>query len=350
MNPTDPNQPTDQPQPATPNETPAPEATPTTETPAPYAEAPVTTAPEPSVAPVEATTAPNPFGAASASADPAVVPGAPVTTPVGSSPNSNPVSSLMNGPKKKLIVLIAIIVGALIVLGIAAFVVMNFLLVSKADYRAATTQFNTVSSAYSALNSSASTLQYDTSSSTTDTEFTNDSDAVTSKLKTFQDANAKFATLKAVKSGDGKKLYDTYDTKVKAFAVYAKDLVTSLKSYRPAAKACSDATTLTLLSSCVTALNAVGEIPNADLKQFVTVLQPQYKAYLDVKTKIAAITDPYGKQYDQYKTLRDQGYAIQDKISAAGSDFSSNAKKHGEEIDPASAANALGEYLVKKAN
>jgi hypothetical protein len=339
MNPTDPNQP----QPSTPSDAPL--------TPVVAGVAPVTA--------VGTAPTPNPFGAASFGADATVTSGAPLavpttplgsspTSPVGSSPNSNPVTNLMNGPKKKLVILIAIIVGALVVLGIAAFIVMNFLLVSKADYRAATTQFNNVSSAYSDLSSDASRLQYDTSSSTTDTEFTNDSEAVTTKIKTFQDANTKLATLKAVKSGEGKKLYSTYDTKVKAFTIYAQDLVTSVKSYRPAVKACKDATTLTLLSGCVTALSAVGEIPNVDLKQFVTTIQTQYKAYLDVKTKVAAITDPYGKQYDQYKVLRDQGYAIQDKISAAGSDFSSNAKKHGDEIDPASDANALGEYLAKQ--
>lgn len=329
MNPSDPNRPVDQPQPSAPTENSVPQT------------------PQVPVAP-----APNPFGAATVSSAPTEAPIAPMTTSstalVGSSPNGNPVKTLLNGPKKKLIVLIAIIVGALVVLGIVATIALNLLLVSKADYRDAAKQFNTVSSAYSSLNSDATRLQYDITSSTTDTEFTNDSEAVTNKLKTFQDANTKLATFKAVKSGEGQKLYATYDTKIKAYNIYAQDLVTSLKSFRPASKACEDASTLTLLSSCVTALNAVGEIPNADLKQLVTVIQTQYKAYLDVKTKIAAITDTYGKQYDQYKALRDQGYAIQDKISAAGSDFSSNAKKHGEEIDPAVAANALGDYLVKK--
>lgn len=324
----------------------------------PPEETPVS-APTPAPAPVELPPAPaspaesNPFGAAtpvSSEASAPVVSEQP-TGPLGSSPNSNPAPNFAgDAKKKKLIILIAAIVGALVVLGIIAVVVLGFLFPSKADYRDAATQFNAVSSAYSDLNSDASKLQYDVSGSTTDTEFTNDSDAVTKSLTAFQSANKKLSDMKAVKSGDGKKLYTTYEGKVNAFSTYATDLLTSLKSFRPVAKACDDVSTSTLLGECVTALNNVGDIPNADLKQFVTVLQTQYKAYQSVKTQIDAIKDPYGDDYTKYSALRDQGYDIQDKISSASSDFSSNASKHADDIDPASAANALGDFLVKKAN
>jgi hypothetical protein len=337
MNP-DPNQP------QTPPESPAPEV--------PAAPAPSPAPVEPAPAPVPPA-APNPFGAAApVSSEPAAAtPFAQPTSTIGSSPNSNPTPNFLgDAKKKKLIILIAAVVGGLIVLGVIAVILLGFLFPSKADYRDAATQFNTVSSAYSDLNSNASTLQYDVSGSTTDTEFTNDSDSVTKSLTAFQDANKKLAGMKAVKSGDGQKLYATYEGKVTAFSAYATDLLTSLKSFRPVSKACDDVSTSTLLGECVTALNNVGDIPNADLKQFVTTLQTQYKAYQSVKTQIDAIKDPYGNQYTQYSALRKQSYDIQDKISSAGSDFSSNASKHANDIDPATAANALGDFLVKKAN
>jgi cytochrome c556 len=321
----------------------------------PMPEVSVTPVVEPTPAPVESVTpvTPNPFGGAPVSSEP-VAAAAPFAQPVGtigSSPNNNPVPNFLGDPKKKkLIILIAAIVGGLVVLGIIALVVINLLFPSKADYRDAASQFNAVSSAYSDLNSNASKLQYDVSGSTTDTEFTNDSDSVTKSLQTFQDANKKLAGMKAVKVGDGQKLYTTYEGKVTAFGTYATDLLTSLKSFRPVAKACADVSTSTLLGECVTALNGVGTIPNADLKQFVTVLQTQYKAYQSVKTQIDAIKDPYGDQYTQYSALRNQGYDIQDKISSASSDFSSNATKHASDIDPATAANALGDFLVKQSN
>lgn len=341
MNP-DPNQPQDQPQP--PVENPVPEAPATPVAPA---------IPTPEVTPNPNPT-PNPFGGPSTpvSSEPVAAPdlSQPATT-IGSSPNNNPAPNLGgDAKKKKLIILIAVIVGALVVLGIIAFVVLGLLFPSKSDYRDAATQFNRVSSAYSDLNSNASKLQYDVSGSTTDTEFTNDSDSVTKSLAAFQDANTKLASMKVVKVGDGQKLYTTYDGKVKSFTTYATDLLTSLKSFRPVAKACDDVSTTTLLNECVTALNNVGDIPNADLKQFVATLQTQYKAYLAIETKIAAISDPYGNQYATYSALRDQSYGIQDKISSAASDFSSNASKHASDIDPASAANALGDFLVKKSN
>jgi outer membrane murein-binding lipoprotein Lpp len=125
-----------------------------------------------------------------------------------------PTPNLLGDPKKKkLIILIAAIVGGLVVLGVIALVVIGLLFPSKTDYRDAATQFNAVSAAYSDLNSNASKLQYDVSGSTTDTEFTNDSDAVTKSLQTFQDANKKLAGMKAVKVGDGQKLYATYQEK-----------------------------------------------------------------------------------------------------------------------------------------
>ncbi|HEY8886447.1 MAG TPA: hypothetical protein VIM31_03045 [Candidatus Microsaccharimonas sp.] len=328
-----------QPQPESP--TPAPEQPAAPIEPTTYAATPVVDS-----APAPVT--PNPFGGAPVSSEP--VAATPVA-PIGSSPNSNPVQNFLgNGKKKKLIILIAAIVGGLVVLGIIAIVVLGLLFPSKADYRSAASQFNIVSSAYSKLNSDASTLQYDISGSTTDTEFTNDSDSVTKSLQTFQDENKKLAAMKAVKVGDGQKLYATYEGKVNSFATYATNLVTSLKSFRKVATSCKDASTLTLLNECVTALNNVGDLPDADLKQLVTTLQTQYKAYLDIQTQIAAITDPYGKQYTQYSALRNQGYDIQDKISSAASDYSSNASKHSDDIDPSTAANALGDLLVKKSN
>jgi hypothetical protein len=292
----------------------------------------------------------NPFGTAPVSSEPtpAPLPGQPIAS-VGSSPNTNLVANLMGDPKKKkLIVLIGIIVAILVVLGVAALILVGILFPSKADYRDAALQFNKVSSAYSDLSSNASKLQYDVSGSTTDTEFTNDGDSVNKSLQAFQDANKTFADMKAVKIGDGKKLYDTYQGKVTLFVAYANDIFTSVKSFHPVAKACADVSTITLLNECVTALNNIGSVPNADLNQYVTTIQTQYKAYLDVKTKISAITDPYGSQYDNYKAIRDQGYAIQDKISSASSDLRSNLSKHANDIDPASSANALGDFLVKK--
>lgn len=302
-------------------------------------------------APVTPETPANPFGAAPVSSESAPTPGAQPTTTIGSSPNSNPTPNFLgDAKKKKLIILIAAIVGALVVLGIIAFVVMALFVPSKADYRDAASQFNTVSSAYSDLSSDATKLQYDVSGSTTDTEYTNDSDSVNKSLDAFKAANTKLAGMKAVKSGDGQKLYSAYESKVNGFVTYANDIFASVKSFRPVAKACDDVSTTTLLGECVTALNAVGDIPNADLKQFVTTIQTQYKAYLDVKTKIDAIKDPYGDQYSTYSALRNQGYDIQDKISSASSDLSSNLSKHAGDIDPATAANALGDFLVKKAN
>jgi len=288
------------------------------------------------------------------SSDPvAAAPFAQPAAPIGAAPVGVPAQPLpSNGKTKKLIILISIIVGAVVVLGVIAIVVLSMFMVSKKDYRDAATQYNVVASASSDFRSDASSLQYSTSSSTTDTVLANNIDSIKTSVIKLQDQNKKLSALKAVRIGEGKKLYDTFNTKLTAYTVYADNLATSLQSVHPALKACSDSTLkgVALLNSCVDAINKVGTMPDADIKAYVTVLQTQYVALQGVTTQLTALTDPYGKQYEQYKSLRDQGYAIQDKMSAASKDLSSNAAKHAKEVDPADQANALGDFLVKKAN
>jgi len=329
----DPNQPQPQPEPIAP-------------VPTPYTTTPV----------IDQTPAatPNPFGGPVVSSDPVTAaPFAQPVAPIGSAPIGSPVQApLGKGKTKKLIILISIIVGAVVVLGVIAIVVLSMLMVSKKDYRDAATQYNAVASASSDFRSDASSLQYSASSSTTDTVLANNIDSIKASVIKLQDQNKKLSELKAVRIGEGKRLYDTFNTKLTAYTAYADNLATSLQSVHPALKACSDSTLkgVALLNSCVDAINKVGTMPDADVKAYVTVLQTQYVALQGVTTQLTALTDPYGKQYEQYKSLRDQGYAIQDKMTAASKDLSSNAAKHAKEVDPADQANALGDFLVKKAN
>jgi hypothetical protein len=322
-----------------------------------------TVAPAPIVAePVVLATpeAPNPFGAAPVNTDAPTVPtpfaAAAPAGPIGSAPVAATAAPAPGGGgmfknKKKLIILIASVVGALVVLAIAAVVVIGLFSVSKADYRSAQDAFNTVSSSYSKLNLSASTLQYNNTSSTTDVQFTNDIESARTAVKNFQADSAKFGDSKAVKVGEGKTLFATYKEKTDAYVAYALESITSQEKVRPALKICSDSSSdsTTILAECSAALDKVTDVPNADYKQYISVMQVQYKELLSLTTQINALTDRYGKDYEQYKVLRDKTYVVQDKVRAASKDFSSNASKHADDIDPSVAANALGTYLAKQA-
>ena len=308
---------------------------------------PIQPLPEP-VAPVEPAVAP-PFGAV-------VQPeSAPLTAPVTSFTSGNGTSIAPNGSpfkNKKLLIIAAAIVGAVVVLGIIAFVIVNLLSVSKKDYSDASVQFNKVSSSSSSLSSAVSTLQSDATGSTTDTEFTNDSATVDTALQTLKDENAKLATFKAVKVGEGKKNFDAFNVKLNDYSAYVKDYTTSFKNIRPAFSACgnnsSGTDANTRIAVCVSALSKVTDLPNADIKQYVTTLQTQYASLKDLTAQVTALSDPYGKQYEQYKVLRDKRYAVQDVVSGASKDYKSNLSKHANDVDPKTVANILGDYLNKQ--
>jgi hypothetical protein len=328
----------------------APEPVPATTV---YAAAPTV---EPVPTPVAfAPSTPNPFGGAPFSPI-AVTPVAP--TPFGVQPVGAPVvpgTPLSSNKKKKLIILISSIVGGLLILGVIAFVLFSIFTVSKKDYSDATSQFNEVSAAASTLDTAGIAVQFDTDSSTTDTKLNNDVSTVQDSITKLQAANSKLATMKAVKLGGGKSLYATFNTKITAYTSYIQDYITSVKSYHPAAIACGDdsasasaAEAQAKIAACVAALNGATDLPNPDIKTYVAALLTQYKSAQSIATQIVALQDPYGDDYTQYSALEDQLSTVENTISSAYTDFSSNATKHATDVDPSDAANALGDYLVKQ--
>ena len=255
---------------------------------------------------------------------------------------------------KKLIILIASIVGGLIVLAVAGVILISLFTVSKKDYNDALAQYDAVSSANSTLNSKVSSLQYDVDT-TTDTSFNNDLDAANAAVTQVRSENEKLSKLKAVNIGEGATKYKMFSTKLDTYLTYTSNLLKSFKNMRTAAKTCNDAdggSTISAIKAgidtCVTALDGVGELPDGDVKSFVSTLKSEYTKLSGIMTSLAGISDPYGKQYDQYKSLRDQMYDVIDNITNAQTDFKSNLEKHVDEADPKSAADELSKYLESK--
>jgi hypothetical protein len=254
--------------------------------------------------------------------------------------------------KKRLL----IIAGAVIVLVVVLLIVlMAMFTVSKKDYQAALDQFNKVADANSSLTSSVSSLGYDVDSAT-DTVFNNDVDSAQTSLDKLKTANNNLSTLKAAKVGDGKKQYDAFNAKLSSYETYAANIVSSVKTLRPALKVCNDVSSAAsseinaALTACVSRMGTVnGDVADADFKQFFGAIKDGFTQYLALLTKKAALSDPYGTDYNQYTALRDQSYKVQDAISSASKDFISNAEKHANAVDPKDAANALGTFLDKQA-
>jgi flagellar basal body-associated protein FliL len=333
----------------------------------------VTPVVEPVAAPVAAPSAPSPFfgdaninGPLGTSANgtppslgqqetpPATVNSAASTpaNPVG----VTPVAPAPQPPKsrKKLILIISIVSGFLLLAAAAVVVFLLLTTVSKQDYRAAAQQFNKVSQASSKLITDVTGLGASTDS-TSESAFNASVKETQDSLANIKTENEALSKLKAVRIGEGAKLYKTFSDKTDAYLVYGNGLLISVKNLRPAMLTCdkiNDTTTtaarVAALNACATSLGGISDLPNADFKTLVGVLKDSYTSYTKSYEAMSALTSPFGAQYDQYKTLRDEMYATQDKITAASNTFKDAINKRDDELSVKPSSQALADYLAEK--
>lgn len=329
-------------QPITP---PEPQATPPAPQPAPI------TPVEP-VAPSVQTVPPAPQPTYASSAVPQ--PQGPVFNPasMGSTP---PMPGSGNSKKGLIIGLIAGGVGLLVVL-ITVAVIVATMNVSREDYAAAAKQYSEVSRSKLALSTKLLTLQYAGTGASTDTTISNDIKAGRDAISAVKSENKKLGELKAVKVGEGKEKYKAFNEKIEAYTKFADNFFTSADKARDVFKACGDSDSVSkadqlraAISACVDALDKTGDLPDSDLNEYIGKLKQEFQKLQAAINELATISDPYGKQYDQFKKIRDQVRGVQENVNNASKDFRSNMEKHIEEVDPSGAAKDLTEFLYKKA-
>lgn len=276
------------------------------------------------------------------------------TTPATTSSTGGVTPGQKKPVNKKLIAIIGGAVGVILlaIVGVAVFLALTT--VSKEDYRAATLQYNEVSRSSSALTREVSSLSSGLSRST-DAEFAASAKEVEEALATLRDENKKLGGEKAVTVGEGKELYTTFNTKLSAYTAYADELMTSVKSLRPAMVVCEkisdekdNAGRVTALKACSTALGDVKDLPNAEFKTFVGVLQKSYSDYATAFEKTAALTAPFGAQNAEYRALRDQATEAQKNITTASREFSSALGERDKEMSVKESADALAKYLTEQ--
>lgn len=293
--------------------------------------------PEPVVTPVESVpVAPVPEPTAPAPADPIM--------PVGSAPSPAPQD------KKKLFTIIGIIAGVVILAVIAVLVYLSMTSVSKQDYAAAADQYNEVRSSSAALSREVSGLSR--SATASDATFDEAAKTVEEALATIKNENEELGKLKAVKVGEGKKLYDTFDQKLDAYLAYAQELLATVKDVRPALVKCDEVGDTTAadarvaaLKACSEAFNQVGDLPNAEFKAYANVLKTEYANYATTYEKMNALSNPFGANYDEYRDLRDQMTESQSKIRDANKTFSDAVRARDDELSVKDSADTLAKYL-----
>ena len=334
-------------------DTPTPEAVPTAPATPEVPANSVAPAPSEPVAPVE------PATPAPVASDPFATPVDPMTPTTPANPMFAPEPANVPGaPKpsnKKKTVLIAAIAGGVVLLAVIGFIVFSLLsTVSKKDYQEATVQYNAVSTASSSLTSDVSTLSgsIDDEEDASFDKAVSDAEAGVAKIKTENDELSK---MKAIRFGDGAKLYKPFNEKVKTYLAYATELIDSVKNLRPAMKSCQELSKATDnagrvagLKKCATELKGVTDIPNAEMKEFISVIATSYDEYASILEQTSALTNPFGSQYEQYKALRDKMTAVQTKILDASKKMTTALEKRDEEMSVKDSAKALGDFLTEK--
>jgi len=278
------------------------------------------------------------------------------SAPVGSTNSGTPVS----GPsQKKRLTLIAIIVGALAVLGLIGFTVYALAFsVSKEDYAEASKVYNNVTEKGSASIRSLSTFSY-LSSSSTDTKISNDIEDAKKDLEAYKTENAKFEGLKALRDGDVKQKYEAYSAKYAAYTLYAEDFLASIDKVYSAYKICNDSDSTSSTSNlgayrvavgqCITALDDAKDVRDADLKEYVKAITESFKTLDGVLAEYIALATPNQYGTDDYTRARELRTSLYDiNTRDASTDYSSNATKHAKEVSPSTAANELGDILREK--
>ena len=275
------------------------------------------------------------------------------TTPPAAPQSPTGYSTSAPHDNKNPLKLILIIGGALLVVGIVVAVLVSSLTVSKKDYQDAYSAYMDITSESFTLSSKISSLQYGLSSGT-DTSFNNDYDAAKDAVEAMRQENKELSELRAVKVGDGKKQYETFNTKLEEYLDFADDVIVSLKDMRGASVTCDKASdtlddnVVAGINDCLAALKKIGDTPNKDIQAYVTKMTTETERLLTLSKQMATITDPYGSQYDQYKSIRDQIYDVQDNLRDASTDFNSNFEKSIKNVDPEKASDEFEKFLLDK--
>lgn len=258
------------------------------------------------------------------------------------------------GNKKKLIIIIASVVGVLVVAGIAIAVAFALFVPTKKDYEAASTQLDSIKSEAQALSSLGPDIEYSFLGSYD--SFNEHESSAKASITKIREESKKLSELKAMRYGEGADKYKAFDAKLQAYLTYLSDYLTSLSNSRGAIKTCSassaDASSSTALKnfvdSCVSALKSVGDIPNEPTKQLLSKLQTEFEKYSSLISQLAAITDPYGKQYTQFLSIRDKIQTVDDNIVKIQDDYTASVDKQVEELSLKDAVSNLTTLLQEK--
>lgn len=277
-----------------------------------------------------------------------------VTPSMASSGQQPSVPTLPPKSSKKMRTILLVIIGGLLVLGIAvAIVYFVFFYVSKADYKSAEKQTNATIAAYHKVDDAAeewAAAVMDTSATDRD---------IASKKTAYNDANTAYKSvvgelsdMRALRDGKVKNAYDIFVTKNNAAAANNDSMAEAMPTLRTMVVECNNADTSGMDTSdlstianawdkaftgCTKAIKELGSAKNTDI---ATVGKKLEQYFTEMRTDIVALQAAYIAKDEAAFTKAYNAFTdVEDKYNSDES--LKNVKKHQDSLLPQTELNNL---------
>lgn len=280
------------------------------------------------------------------------------------SSTSEPAAPAPQGKKGAPIKLIAIIGGALLVVGITLLIL--FLTVfagpNRADYETALDNAQNVRSTYQSLSTAASATSRITSISSEEEADEKHAELET-KLNEYKEAVASLEGNKAFRDEEAGQAYDAFTAQNEKFVAYAESIIGSFKQVGRVNAICSNlsfssSTIITQdnavakfeeeIKPCIDALNQAENVPHEGLQEFVRSTQAFYEVTRQsVKNMVAAY------EARSQSRLMSETNALNQKLREYNNEareLSTKLSNEGREAEVSDELNDLGRLLTDKVN
>ncbi|PID33093.1 hypothetical protein CR969_02575 [Candidatus Saccharibacteria bacterium] len=274
------------------------------------------------------------------------------TQPVPPVQPVQPVAAPSLAPKKSKL---GVIIGgsvALVLLIVGIILAVLFLSgPSQRDYKQAADKYEEIGQKLMSVGTKSSSVYYGFSSST-ETSFKNDIEDIKESLEKIKKYNKELGEMKAVKKGPAKEPYDKFNDKFDKFVTYVEEFSDSMVAAKEGFSGCdramngSSSVTIKAINDCVADMgSAEDKVKNKTLKEFISKFKSEMKLMSDLYAKAKAIKNPYGRDYDKYRALKEQLYEVQGRLRDAAQDMRSDIEKDMKKLDPRDEAKELSKIL-----
>lgn len=254
--------------------------------------------------------------------------------------------------KLKKIIPIVVIVVAVIIAVVAIYAILVG--PSKEPYRQASTQYRNVYSANIALTNAGNSIN---ATAASDQEFSENIKRVEQRIESLKIENEALAKQAVLQEGEGKALYDAFNTKLAQYIAYNNNILSSIEAVRPVLFDCTR-TSVTLsdtgvakFRSCAARMGALSDIADSDYRSLAKAYAEIFTDAADTIQKIIVLQDPNGLDSAKKTSLTEElnGYLVTD-ATAASNDLRDGLREHRSGVDITNQAIALDEFLSDKAS